>query len=76
MARPTLSHAFGIVIKEHRLKAGLSQEAFAARAKVHPTYVGLVERGKRRPVLESAHRLANGLGIKLSILIAEAERRA
>jgi len=76
MARPTLSRSFGIVVREHRLRAGLSQETLAARAKVHPTYVGLVERGKRRPSLDSAQRLANGLATKLSVLIAEAERRS
>lgn len=76
MARPTLSRAFGLILREHRLKAGLTQEAFAFRAKVHPTYVGLVERGKRKPALDSAHRLASGLGVKLSLLIAEAERRS
>lgn len=75
MARLTLSRAFGLVLREHRRKAGLTQEAFAFRAKVHPTYVGLIERGKRKPALDSAQRLATGLGLALSSLIAEAEKR-
>jgi len=75
MPRPTISRAFGTVLREYRLKAGLSQEALAYRAGVHPTYVGLVERGKRRPSLDSAQRLSRGLGIRLSSLVSEAERR-
>lgn len=75
MARHTLSRLFGMIVREHRRQAGLSQEALAARAKVHPTYVGLVELGKRKPSLDSAHRLARGLGTTVSRLVAEAERR-
>ncbi|MEJ2237781.1 MAG: helix-turn-helix transcriptional regulator [Gemmatimonadales bacterium] len=63
------------VIQERRLKAGLSQEALAAKAKVHRTYVGMIERGQRSPTCDIAYKLAQALGVSLSSLIREAEKR-
>lgn len=75
MARPTLSKAFGLLLKERRKAAGISREALAYRAKVRRTYVGLVERGKRNASLHISLRLARALTIPLAKLIAEAERQ-
>lgn len=68
-----LSAAFARVVKAHRTRKGLSQETLAEAAEIHPTYVGLLERGKRKPTIDVAQRLANALGLKLSTLIIEAE---
>ncbi len=65
-----------MVIRRHRIRRGLSQEALAEAAGIHHTYVGLVERGKRKPTIEVAERLATALNEKLSALVAEAERHA
>jgi len=40
---------FAALLKRHRRAAGLSQEALAARAGYSAVYVGMVERGQRRP---------------------------
>jgi ribosome-binding protein aMBF1 (putative translation factor) len=69
-----LVHSFWTLVKKHRLAKRLSQEALAEKADVHPTYVGLVERGQRVPGLEAVERISGALGMKLSNLIAEAER--
>ena len=69
-----LSTAFAHVIRRHRSRKGLSQEALAEAAEIHHTYVGLLERGKRKPTIDVAHRLPVALGVKLSTLINEAER--
>jgi transcriptional regulator with XRE-family HTH domain len=69
-----LTPAFAEVLRRRREQKGMSQEALAEAAGVHHTYVGLVERGKRKPTLDVAERLARGLGKKLSSLIAAAER--
>jgi len=53
----------------------LSQEQLAEEADIHPTYVGLVERGLRNPSLAVAERLASALGVKLSELVRETEQR-
>lgn len=71
-----LSAAFAKVIKKHRLQARLSQEALAEAAGIHHTYVSLLERGRCKPTIEVAGRIARALGEKLSTLIEEAERES
>jgi transcriptional regulator with XRE-family HTH domain len=74
--RQGLSATFGPLVKKYRLAKKLSQEALAEKADVHPTYIGLLERGQRVPGIDVAERIANALGLKLSLLVAQAERRA
>jgi transcriptional regulator with XRE-family HTH domain len=64
---------FGIALRHHRLELGLSQEGLALAAGIHPTHVGLIERGLRSPSLRVAKGLADALGLSLHSLIAEAE---
>jgi transcriptional regulator with XRE-family HTH domain len=73
MPKRGLSLTFGKLIRKHRLALKLSQEALAEKAEVHPTYIGLLERGLRTPGLDVANRIAHGLGKNLSEIIAEAE---
>ena len=72
--REGLSTNFGPLVKKHRLAKKLSQEVLAEKADVHPTYIGLLERGQRVPGIDVAERIAKALGMKLSQMIAEAER--
>jgi len=76
MARRRLAGTFGRVLREHRKAQGFSQEKLAERAGVHPTHVGLVERGERNPTLDVAASLAEALGMRLSDMIREAESRS
>ncbi len=64
---------FGQVVRERREAQGLSQEAFAARAGIHRTYVSAIELGKVRLGLEAARNVASGLGMSFSELIAAVE---
>ena len=75
MGRESLSAAFSKVIRRERRTKGLSQERLAHKAGLHRTYVGLVERGLRKPTIEVGHALARALGTPLSDLIREAEKR-
>ena len=75
MAGPSrLTASFSHVVRKHRVRQGLSQEALAEAGGIHHTYVGLLERGKRTPTIDVAERVARALGKNLSALIAEAER--
>jgi transcriptional regulator with XRE-family HTH domain len=71
-----LSATFGPLVKKHRLAKKLTQEVLAEKADVHPSYIGLLERGLRVPGIDVAERIAKALGLKLSLLIGEAERKA
>jgi transcriptional regulator with XRE-family HTH domain len=71
-----LSAFFGVVVRRHRERLGLSQENLAARAGIHRTYVSSIERGRVRLGLDIAKNIADGLGIPLHRLIADAEADA
>jgi transcriptional regulator with XRE-family HTH domain len=75
MARPKLSAAFGVVVRQHRANRNLSQERLAEIADLHRNYVGMLERGECVATLDVAERIAQALGIKLEDLIGEARRR-
>jgi transcriptional regulator with XRE-family HTH domain len=68
-----LAKRFGQVLRKRREKAGISQEALAAKADLHRNYVGLLERGKRVPTIVVVQQLAKVLGTSMSELLAEVE---
>ena len=65
---------FGSIVRVHRLALGISQEELAARAKVHRTYIGSVERGERNISLLNIHALAKALGTTAGSLLSEADK--
>jgi transcriptional regulator with XRE-family HTH domain len=73
--RDAVTKHFGHVIRTRRAKAGLSQEKLAEASGLHPTYISLVERGRRSPSLVSVQKFARGLDCSMSALISETERR-
>jgi transcriptional regulator with XRE-family HTH domain len=64
----------GHTVRELRASAGYSQESFAAKIKVHRTFMGTIERGKTNPSLDTIERLAKGLGMSVWELMRAAER--
>jgi len=56
-----------------RAKQKLSLEEVARRAGIDRSYLGLLERGLRRPTLEVAVRVARALGQPLSRILKRAE---
>ena len=68
-----MASAFGTVLKRRRQEKGLSQEALAEKADIHPTHVSLIERCERNPSLNVAKSLAVALNISLTDLVQEAE---
>ena len=47
-----LSEAFGEVIREWHIRKALTQEQLSFRAKLHRTYIGDLERGRKSPTLD------------------------
>ncbi len=68
-----ISKAFGRVVRARREARGLSQEELAALAGIHRTYVSSIELGKVRLGLDIAKKVADGLGVALGDLVADAE---
>jgi transcriptional regulator with XRE-family HTH domain len=68
-ARPLLV-AFGTAVRGLRIARNLTQEELADRAGMHVTYVSGIERGVRNASLVNLDRLAGGLGLDLSALMA------
>lgn len=54
---------FGARVRSLREQVGLSQEALAAQAGIHRTYMGGIERGERNPCLKNILRLAHALRV-------------
>ncbi len=65
--------ALSTVLRKRRRKAGLSQEALAFEAGVHPTYISLLERGLRNPSLVTVGILAEALETNMTSLVRELE---
>ena len=68
MSKTTLER-FGQKVREERLKQGLSQEELAARASVHRTYIGMIERAEKNITLENIEKVAAALKLKINDLL-------
>ena len=59
---------FGRKVREERLKQRLSQEELAAKAGVHRTYIGMIERAEKNITLLNISKIAQALEISISDL--------
>ena len=62
---------FGQKVACLRMQIGLSQEKFAEKCNIHRTYIGAVERGEKSPTLKTVEKIAKGLNIRISELLAD-----
>lgn len=65
----------GNVIAEFRKKKGLSQEVLSGLADIGRTHLSAIERGERKPTLETLYRLSCALNIKMSDIVTEIEKQ-
>lgn len=56
---------FGDAIRARRAELGLTQEVLAAKAGIHRTYIGDVERGARNVALRNVEKLAAALELSV-----------
>jgi transcriptional regulator with XRE-family HTH domain len=73
-ASPAYRLALGLAVKARRGELGLTQETLANDTELHQRWISNVETGKRNPSYASLRRLAAGLGLTASELIARAEQ--
>jgi len=69
-----IEELFGLAIRRRRERLGLSQEVFAEKAGVHRTYISSIELGKVQVSIGVAQRLADALGVRLSVLWRDIEQ--
>ena len=65
----TILEKFGERVREKRLKQNLSQEELAARAGVHRTYIGMIERAEKNITLGNIEKIATALNININELL-------
>lgn len=65
--------SFGAVCREIRVAGGLSQKEVADAGGLDQSRVSEIERGRYLPGLDMAMRLANGLGVTLTSIVAQWE---
>ncbi|HZZ30077.1 MAG TPA: helix-turn-helix transcriptional regulator [Pirellulales bacterium] len=63
----------GEEIRKVRLAAGVTQEELAFRAKISRNYVSLLELNQKSPTVDVLLRIAKGLDVRPSLLIARLE---
>lgn len=69
--------AFGKVLRDLRVKKGLSQEKLALEANLDRTFISLLERGLRQPSFVTILEISKILGVPAAHLVelAEAEMK-
>lgn len=63
----------GKVIAGFRKSKGISQEVLSGLAAIGRTHLSAIERGERKPTLETLYRLATALNVKMSDIVKEIE---
>ncbi len=73
---PTLDpQTVGQVICFYRKKKGISQEVLSGLADIGRTHLSAIERGERKPTLETLYKISNALDVKMSDIVREIENR-
>ena len=63
----------GKVIQRYRERKGISQEVLSGFADIGRTHLSAIERGERKPTLETLYRISRALDVKMSAIIAAIE---
>ena len=63
----------GRAIQEFRERKGLSQEVVSGLADIGRTHLSAIERGERKPTLETFFRISEALNVKPSMLMGIVE---
>lgn len=67
--RDEINITFGRNVRLARKELGISQEELAAKAGLHRTYIGMVERAERSISLQNAKKIADALNLTIDSLL-------
>ncbi len=65
----------GEIISNFRRKKGMSQEVLSGLADIGRTHLSAIERGERKPTLETFYRICCALDVKMSTVVYEIEEK-
>lgn len=65
--------AFGLVLRQARNAAGLSQEKLAFEAGIERNFVSLIETGQNQPTITTLFKIADALKVPAQSLITKTE---
>lgn len=63
-------------IRSERLRLKLTQETLAEHANISVSFLGQIERGERKPSLETVVEIANSLGVTVDYLLSDSYKIA
>ncbi len=64
----------GRVIARFRQSKGISQEVLSGLADIGRTHLSAIERGERKPTLETLYRLSTAMSIPMSVIVEAMEK--
>jgi len=68
--KPKILRQFGLRVNLERKKQGISQEELAFRARLHRTYIGMIERAEKNITLINIEKIAKALKIPINKILA------
>ena len=70
----SLVRVFSELLRQARLKSGLTQEELAGKTRLTREYISLLERGKRSPTIGVFIRVTRAVGLSPADLIQQIEK--
>jgi len=64
----------GAVIARMRTKKQITQEVLSGLSDIGRTHLSAIERGERKPTLETLYRISRALDIRMSVIVMEIEK--
>ena len=68
------SEIVGRVIADYRIKKGLTQEVLSGLSDIGRTHLSAIERGERKPTLETLYRISRALDVRMSDIVLSIEK--
>ena len=64
----------GEIISRFRTEKGITQEVLSGLSDIGRTHLSAIERGERKPTLETLYRISNALNVPMSIIVIAIEK--
>lgn len=64
----------GQVIARFRVSKGMTQEVLSGFADIARGHLAMIERGERKPTMETLYRISRALDVKMSTIVLDIEK--